>query len=195
MDEIPAWKTQEYIIDQKKRTSFEETSLLEIDQRFAEENPDHPDSREFFAINRERCSELAEALLRLIEPMIPSQRISSSGAQAAGRQMYVLLWLLQSGKNDIGKLSMADIALKLGCTRSLLSNYAKRIEARFGYHGRGMKGKEASKVYLESSRRGWETRRKRQHGEKPEDEVQNFCDLEADEEQIEDGDFPEDEDP
>jgi len=156
------WEALDAIAEQRLSTTFEETAQVEIDRKLALENPDHEDSKEFSIINRERCSELAETMLLLLERITPDRGLCRSSAIATGRQIFVLLWLLQSSKNEIATLSMAEIATKLGCTRALLSFYAKRIEKVFGFHGRGMKGKEASKSFVESAHRGWETRRSRE---------------------------------
>jgi hypothetical protein len=161
---IAPWQARDAILENIHRTTFSETSELEIDGRLAEEDPEHEDSIEFRRLNRERCSESAEAMLKLLELMVPSGRITRASATAAGFQIFVLLWLLQSGKCGVGEISMASIAEKLGCSRALLSFYAKRFEKTLGFHGRGMKGKEASESFIESSRRGWETRRLRKAG-------------------------------
>lgn len=155
------WEARDAILENNHRTSFEETSAIEIDERFAEEDPDHPDSIEFRRINRERCSEIAQVMKVLLEIMVPDRALSKMSTSAAGNQVIVLLWLLQSSKCDIATMSMATISEKIGCTRALLSYYAKRFEKVFGFHGRGMKGKEASESFIKSSRRGWETRRRR----------------------------------
>jgi hypothetical protein len=155
------WEARDAILERNHRTSFDETSAIEIDQRLAAEDPEHEDSIEFHRFNRERCSEIAYAMRTLLEIMIPSEKISNASATAAGFQVFVLLWLLQSSKGDIGRMSMAAIASKVGCTRALLSHYAKRFEKVLGFHGRGMKSKEASEIFVESSRRGWETRRRK----------------------------------
>ena len=161
------WEARDAILEQNHRTTFEDTAELEIDERLAQEDPDHEDSLEFRRLQhgRERISETSEAMLRLLEIMMPGKSLSRATTQAAGNQVLVLLWLLQSGKGEIGRMSMAAIAEKIGCTRALLSFYAKRFERILGFHGRGMKGKEASESYIESSRRGWETRRRREAGE------------------------------
>lgn len=156
------WEAHEALLEKNHRTTFEETSAIEIDERLAAEDPEHEESIEFRRINRERCSEAAEGLLRLLEILIPEGgRISPMTPASIGSQVLVLLWLLQSSAGDIREMSMAAIAEKIGCTRALLSFYAKRFERVLGFHGRGMKGKEASESYVESARRGWETRRKR----------------------------------
>jgi hypothetical protein len=156
------WEARDAILEQNHRTSFEETSALEIDERLAQEDPEHEESLEFFRLNRGRCSEAAEAMLKLLELLIPNKgKINTSTPSSLGFQVIVLLWLLQSSKGDIGRMSMAAIAEKAGCTRALLSHYAKRFERVLGFHGRGMKGKEASESFHESSRRGWETRRRK----------------------------------
>lgn len=156
------WEARDAILEQNHRTSFEETSAIEIDERLAQENPEHEESLEFFRLNRGRCSEAAEAMLKLLELLMPEKgRILPSTPSSLGYQVLVLLWLLQSTKGDIGGMSMAAIAEKAGCTRALLSHYAKRFERLLGFHGRGMKGKEASETFFESSRRGWETRRRK----------------------------------
>jgi hypothetical protein len=162
-----AWEDNDRLIENLHRTTFEDTAELEIDERLAQEDPDHEDSLEFRRLQhgRERISETSEAMLRLLEIMMPGKPISRATVQSAGNQVLVLLWLLQSGKGDIGRMSMAAIAEKIGCTRALLSFYAKRFEKVLGFHGRGMKGKEASESYIESARRGWETRRMREAGE------------------------------
>jgi hypothetical protein len=161
---IAPWQARDGFLETIHRTTFSETSQLEIDERLAEEDPEHEDSIEFRRLNRDRCSESAEAMLKLLEIMVPSDRFSKASATAAGFQIFVLLWLLQSSKGDIGSMSMAAIAEKVGCTRALLSFYAKRFEKVLGFHGRGMKGKQASESFIESSRRGWETRRRRKAG-------------------------------
>ncbi len=154
------WEARDAILEQMHRTSFEETAGLEIDERLALENPEHEDSKEFFRLNRDRCSEAAEGLLKLLEILLPSGSLKASTPTSVGNQAIVLLWLLQSSKANIGEMSMASIAERIGCTRALLSFYAKRFERVLGFHGRGMKGKEASEIFVESSRRGWETRRR-----------------------------------
>lgn len=157
------WEARERYLESIHRTTFDATAELEIDERLAQEDPDHEDSIEFRRNEqaREKCSDTAEAMLRLFEIMVPDRMITKATALAAGNQVLVLLWLLQSGKGEIGRMSMAAIAEKLGCTRALLSYYAKRFERALGFHGRGMKGKEAAKSYVASSLRGWETRRRR----------------------------------
>lgn len=155
------WQARDGFLETIHRTTFEETSALEIDERLAAEDPEHEESVEFRRFNRERCSETAEAMRRLLEVMVPDRSLSKLSTSAAGNQVIVLLWLLQSNKCNIGSMSMASISEKIGCTRALLSFYAKRFEKIFGFHGRGMKGKEAAENFIESSRRGWETRRRR----------------------------------
>jgi hypothetical protein len=161
---IAPWQTRDGFLETIHRTDFTETSELEIDERLAAEDPEHEDSIEFRRLNRERCSETAEAMMKLLELLVPSDRISRSSAMSAGFQIFVLLWLLQSSKGEIGSMSMSGIAEKVGCTRALLSYYAKRFEKVLGFHGRGMKGKQASESFIESSRRGWDTRRRRKAG-------------------------------
>jgi hypothetical protein len=158
------WSDNDRLLENLHRTTFAETSELEIDERLAAEDPEHEESMEFHRLNRERCSETAVAILKLLELLVPSDRISRSSAMSAGFQIFVLLWLLQSSKGDIGRMSMSGIAEKVGCSRALLSYYAKRFEKVLGFHGRGMKGKEASDSFIESSRRGWDTRRRRKAG-------------------------------
>ncbi|MFZ0436272.1 MAG: hypothetical protein WAL87_09940 [Chthoniobacterales bacterium] len=156
------WEARDAILEQNHRTSFEETSAIEIDERLAQEDPEHEESLEFFRLNRGRCSEAAEAMLKLLELLMPNKgKFNTSTPSSLGFQVIVLLWLLQSSKGDLGRMSMAAIAEKVGCTRALLSHYAKRFERVLGFHGRGMKGKEASEAFFESSRRGWETRRRK----------------------------------
>jgi hypothetical protein len=137
----------------------------DIDRRLIDENPDHPDAQQLATIlKREaRCSVGGEIILKLLEVMLPSANLSQATPQAIGLKVLTILWMLQTTKQGLGSMSLAQIASKVGVTRAILSHWAKRFEKDLGgFHSRGMKGVLASQSFVESSKRGWKTRRSKQ---------------------------------
>jgi hypothetical protein len=96
--------------------------------------------------------------MRIIESVLPDDRITRSTSESIGHKILVLAWGLQSSKSDIQELSLSELADLTGKTRALFSHYAKEWEAMFGIHFRGMKGQETSEVFRESANRGWKKR-------------------------------------
>jgi transposase-like protein len=150
----------------------------EIDRRLIEESPDHPDALEVAkALDREsRCSVAGEAVLRALELLMPSERLSKKTAHTMGVRAVCLLWAIGSSKHEIGNQSMAALARRIGTSRALLSHWIRTYERQLGLHVRGQKSVTGSQSYVESSLRGWETRRRRAVVE---DEEDHAADLQA----------------
>jgi len=154
-------------------------SFDEIDRRLIEEAPDHEDSIVVaHALDHEaRCSEAGEAVIRVLELIVPSGGITKSTPQTMGVRALCLLWAIGSTKHDIGSKSMAELADRTGISRAIYSHWIRTYERQLGMHCRGQKSVTGSAVYAESSIRGWETRRRKKTA--PDDEQDHGTDLAA----------------
>jgi hypothetical protein len=135
----------------------------EIDRRLIAEAPDNDDAVAVAkALDREaRCSEAGEAILRILELIVPSGGITKSTPQTIGVRALCLLWAIGSSKHDIGNQSMAALAERTGTSRAIFSHWIRTYERQLGLHVRGQKTVTGSHSFMESSVRGWETRRKK----------------------------------
>jgi hypothetical protein len=135
----------------------------EIDRRLIEESPDSDDAVVVAkALDREAlCSEAGEAVLRILELIVPAAGLSKSTPQTMGVRALCLLWAIGSSKHEIGNQSMAALADRTGTSRAIFSHWIRTYERQLGMHWRGQKTVTGSQVFMESSVRGWETRREK----------------------------------
>lgn len=155
------------------RDAFHDKSLTEefktdtIDSVLADEDPNHPDSVELRRLMRqsERSSEVATALLLILEMCLPSNEgrkgdgISERSIRVAGTKLITLLWLLRSERMGLDRIGQTDIARGLGCTRALVSHYARFWNKATGLRCRMQKREGASDSYRAASVKGWKKRR------------------------------------
>ena len=150
----------------------------EIDRSLVDDAPDHPDSVELRRLFREseRSSEIATALLIALEMCLPRSKtqisISQKTARVAGAKLLTLLWMLRSERLDLARIGQTQVAQGLGCTRALISHYARYWNKATGLRCRMQKMEGASQSYRAASERGWATRRSKELGDDlmPEDE-------------------------
>jgi hypothetical protein len=143
-----------------------------MDLKWALENKDDPEAQEILEnhefTSREGVS--GNVLLKTLEALIPERDengktfggLNSAIPQAVGVRVLTLLHMLQSSRCELGAISMNEIAKKTRLSRAIYCHWAKHFERIWGIHSRGMKGTEASKIYKTTSKKGWETRRKKQ---------------------------------
>jgi hypothetical protein len=141
-----------------------------MDLKWALENKDDPEAQEILEnhefTSREGVS--GNVLLKTLEALIPERdekgksfgTLNSAMPQAIGVRVLTLLHMLQSSRCELGAISMNEIAKKTGLSRAIYCHWAKHFERIWGIHSRGMKGVEASKIYKQTAKEGWETRRK-----------------------------------
>ena len=150
----------------------------DIDRRLIDEVPDHADSIVVArALDREaRCSEAGEAVLRTLELILPAGGLSKSTPQTMGIRALCLLWAIGSSKHGIGNQSMAELADRTGTSRAIFSHWIRSYERQLGLHVRGQKTVTGSQSFMESSVRGWNTRRKKKAQAAPVPDLQAVAD-------------------
>jgi hypothetical protein len=156
------------VFDQIAFEQYRGTNHDEIDQRLIDEAPDHPDSIELRRLFREseRASEIATALLLVLELCLPQQGQASNSkninervAKVAGIRLITLLWMLRSERFNLARIGQADIARQLGITRALVSHYARFWNKATGLRCRMQKRFSASENFRAAAIRGWAKRR------------------------------------
>jgi hypothetical protein len=156
--------SRDWILERAATTDFS-PAQDEIDARLASEAPAHPDSIELRRILRqsERSSEVATALLLVMEMCLPNETrsdgISERSVRVAGIKLVTLLWMLRSERMGLHQIGQTQIAEKIGCTRALVSFYARFWNKATGLRCRGQKRAGASDAYRAAARRGWAKRR------------------------------------
>jgi hypothetical protein len=155
----------DWIFDYAAATDFS-AAQDEIDARLADEDPNHPDSIELRRLMREseRSSEVATALLMILQMCLPTietrgDGISERSIRVAGTKLITLLWLLRSERMGLDRISQTEIAEKIGCTRALVSHYARFWNKTTGLRCRMQKREGACDAYRAASKRGWAKRR------------------------------------
>ena len=163
-DSFNSWSSRDWILERAATTDFT-PAQDEIDARLASEAPAHPDSIELRRILRqsERSSEVATALLLVMEMCLPNETrsdgISERSVRVAGIKLVTLLWMLRSERMGLHQIGQTQIAEKIGCTRALVSFYARFWNKATGLRCRGQKRAGASDSYRAASKRGWAKRR------------------------------------
>jgi hypothetical protein len=159
------WDAYQAFIEKTCATDFS-SAQDEIDSRLAADAPDHPDSVELRRLLREseRSSEVATALLLVLELCLPSLgnnaiKMSEKVVRVAGTKLITLLWMLRSERLNLARIGQTQIAEGLGCTRALVSHYARFWNKATGLRCRQQKLASASDAYRAASARGWATRR------------------------------------
>jgi len=156
--------SRDWLIDQVAATDLS-SAQDEIDARLSAEAPDHPDSVELRRLLREseRASEVATALLLVLELCLPlaerCEKITEKTARVAGTKLITLLWMLRSEKMNLARIGQSQIAEGIGCTRALISHYARFWNKATGLRCRQQKLASASDSYRAASAKGWAKRR------------------------------------
>jgi len=155
-----SWEAHDALIEKSAVTSFN-PSQDEIDARLAADAPEHPDSLELRRIlqQSERASEVATAMLLILELCLPSGSVTPSSARVTGLRVITLLHLLQSSREGIGGLPMSELARKLKVTRALISHYARYWNRATGLRARGQKLAGSSEGYRAAAVRSWAKRK------------------------------------
>jgi hypothetical protein len=160
-DSFNSWATRDWILERAAVTDFT-PSQDEIDARLASESPAHPDSIELRRIlsQSSRSSEVSTALLLVLQMLLPTDNsLGEATPRHIGLRALVLLWLLRSERLDFANVTMSQIAGRVGCTRALLSHYARYWNRATGLRCRMQKRAGASDSYRAAARRGWAKRR------------------------------------
>jgi hypothetical protein len=154
---------RDWILDNSTPVHFDHDA---IDRKLADEDPSHPDSVELRRLLRqsERSSEVATAVLLILQMCLPSNESRSDGisersVRVAGIKLVTLLWMLRSERMGLHQIGQTQIAEKIGCTRALVSFYARFWNRATGLRCRGQKRAGASDSYRAASKRGWAKRR------------------------------------
>lgn len=155
-----SWEAHDALLEKSSVTSFD-PAQDEIDARLAADAPEHPDSIELRRIlqRSERSSEVATAMLLILEMCLPDGLVAPSSPKIIGLRVIALLHLLQSSRAGIGGVSMATLARKLKVTRALISHYARFWNRATGIRARGQKLAGSSESFRAGAMRGWNTRR------------------------------------
>jgi hypothetical protein len=150
-----------------EKTLTEDFSTEAIDCNLADEDPSHPDSVELRRLMRqsERSSEVSTAVLLILQMCLPSNEggkgegISERSIRVAGIKLTTLLWMLRSERMGLDRIGQTQIAEKIGCTRALVSHYARFWNKATGLRCRMQKREGASDSYRAASVKGWAKRR------------------------------------
>jgi hypothetical protein len=158
------YEDRDWLLDNANPVHFDHDV---IDRKLADENPSHPDCVELRRLLRqsERSSEVATALLLILQMCLPSNEggkgdgISERSIRVAGIKLTTLLWMLRSERMGLDRIGQTQIAEKIGCTRALVSFYARYWNRATGLRCRAQKRAGASDSYRAAARRGWAKRR------------------------------------
>jgi hypothetical protein len=157
------YEDRDWLLDNANPNHFDHD---EIDRKLADEDPSHPDSVELRRLLRqsERSSEVATAVLLILQMCLPSNESRSDGisersVRVAGIKLVTLLWMLRSERMGLHQIGQTQIAEKIACTRALVSFYARFWNRATGLRCRGQKRAGASDSYRAAARRGWAKRR------------------------------------
>jgi hypothetical protein len=150
-----------------EKTLTEDFSTEAIDCNLADEDPSHPDSVELRRLMRqsERSCEVSTAVLLILQMCLPSNEggkgegISERSIRVAGIKLTTLLWMLRSERMGLDRIGQTQIAEKIGCTRALVSHYARFWNKTTGLRCRMQKREGASDSYRAASKKGWAKRR------------------------------------
>jgi hypothetical protein len=160
-DSFNSWATRDWILERAAVTDFT-PSQDEIDARLASESPAHPDSIELRRIlsQSSRSSEVSTALLLVLQMLLPTDNsLGEATPRHIGLRALVLLWLLRSERLDFANVTMSQIAGRVGCTRALLSHYARYWNRATGLRCRMQKREGSSASYRKGAAKGWKKRR------------------------------------
>jgi hypothetical protein len=157
------YEDRDWLLDNANPVHFDHDV---IDRKLADEDPSHPDSVELRRLLRqsERSSEVATAVLLILQMCLPSNETRSDGisersVRVAGIKLVTLLWMLRSERMGLHQIGQTQIAEKIGCTRALVSFYTRFWNKATGLRCRGQKRAGASDSYRDAARRGWAKRR------------------------------------
>jgi hypothetical protein len=160
-DSFNSWASRDWILERAATTDFT-PSQDEIDARLASEAPAHPDSIELRRIlsQSSRSSEVSTALLLVLQMLLPTDNsLGEATPRHIGLRALVLLWLLRSERLDFANATMSQIAARVGCTRALLSHYARYWNRATGLRCRMQKREGSSASYRKGAAKGWKKRR------------------------------------
>jgi hypothetical protein len=107
--------------------------------------------------NDEDVKRMSLALLRVMEMMLPN-KLCKTSCSSIGLRCISLLWMVDSGRFNLGSRSLSNIASALGTTRAALSHHVRELEKITGIHSRRQKPSQSVETYRESASKTWNGR-------------------------------------